>query len=322
MEFRKSFVFLELRKWLNFANILFRKQDGSQFGQIQPAEQQQQQQQQPGNGMLNPGQQDMSGGAGGQFKDGGGQFHGPNPSGYPEFPRLTPEFPRLITPEFLHHPNSLGSFDSPQFPNFPETYFSPVLPPNEHLHQIFSTLFSHCQSPHEGARLCLIESLLGAKEQLKFAHEGLAAHNRYRALHGVPDLKLDHKLSRDALAYAKVLAGRDSPVVHSDTTDRGENIYSARGYKMTGSLPVDGWYSEIALYNFSNPELDFGKNAHFTQLVWKDTERVGMAWAKRKKNGEIMVVAQYQPSGNDADVLKENVLEPKKVEKKWEEGDK
>jgi hypothetical protein len=59
---------------------------------------------------------------------------------------------------------------------------------------------------------------------------------------------------------------------------------------------VDAWYNEVASYNFANPGWS-GATGHFTQVVWKDTTKLGCAinsgcpqWAT--------YVCQYQIAGN------------------------
>lgn len=39
------------------------------------------------------------------------------------------------------------------------------------------------------------------------------------------------------------------------------------------------------------------RTGHFTQMVWKNTQEMGMAMA-RGLNGKIYVVANYNPRGN------------------------
>ena len=58
-------------------------------------------------------------------------------------------------------------------------------------------------------------------------------------------------------------------------------------------------YKEIEDYDFVNAGSKTGKEfRHFTQLVWKDTKRVGVGCAINKERGQIYIVAQYTPNGN------------------------
>jgi hypothetical protein len=47
---------------------------------------------------------------------------------------------------------------------------------------------------------------------------------------------------------------------------------------------------------------------HFTQLVWKNTERVGAGIAYNSDRTKVYVVAQYSPPGNYLGQFEENVL--------------
>ena len=46
---------------------------------------------------------------------------------------------------------------------------------------------------------------------------------------------------------------------------------------------------------------------HFTQVVWKKTQSLGIAKAKSPKSGKIIVVANYEPAGNWIGQYKDNV---------------
>jgi hypothetical protein len=48
-------------------------------------------------------------------------------------------------------------------------------------------------------------------------------------------------------------------------------------------------------------------SGHFTQVVWKGSTELGMAWAKSAK-GTTYVVANYRPAGNMMGDFENHVL--------------
>ena len=65
----------------------------------------------------------------------------------------------------------------------------------------------------------------------------------------------------------------------------------------------DSWYNEIKDYDFNNPENINGKVVlHFTQMIWKDTKKVGFGvsttFKKEYNMNCFIVVANYEPKGN------------------------
>jgi hypothetical protein len=69
------------------------------------------------------------------------------------------------------------------------------------------------------------------------------------------------------------------------------------------------WYSEAPLYNYDQP--GYTKNtAHFFQIVWKDTEKLGIGFDFAREGCKMYVVAQYGPPGNYVFDFSNNVLEP------------
>lgn len=145
----------------------------------------------------------------------------------------------------------------------------------------------------------------------KFQKEAIEAHNDYRVQHGVSKLKLDAKLCSYAKDWATKLAKADS-FEHRQNQDFGENLFccwsSDPKAKCPGKKPVDSWYSEIKKYNFGS-EPTSTASGHFTQLVWKNTKKMGIAKAKTK-NGKVIVVANYEPAGNWIGQYKDNVPPP------------
>ncbi|CAF0871245.1 unnamed protein product [Rotaria sordida] len=138
----------------------------------------------------------------------------------------------------------------------------------------------------------------------KFQNDSLDIHNILRARHCVSPLVLDEETNIRAQIYAEHLARKDGKkLIHS--TDAGylfgENLYAIRRKTPITNLSafkvVLTWYAEIALYNYNNP----GYNesiGHFSQIVWKDTEKLGVGYATAREGRKMFVVAQYEPPGN------------------------
>ena len=79
----------------------------------------------------------------------------------------------------------------------------------------------------------------------------------------------------------------------------GENIFwgsSAQAYR-----PLDAsksWYSEIQKYTYSLLNSDnWYPTGHYTQMIWRNTTLMGAGVAVCP-DGEIIVVANYNPPGN------------------------
>ncbi|XP_062237144.1 Golgi-associated plant pathogenesis-related protein 1-like [Platichthys flesus] len=140
-----------------------------------------------------------------------------------------------------------------------------------------------------------------------FQKEFLETHNVYRAMHGALPLTLSSDMNDSSQKWANHLLELGA-LKHSDTK-HGENIYYMMGSKtVTGKGAVDAWYSEIKDYNWSSP--GFGMNTgHFTQVVWKDTTKLGVGVVS--SGGNVYVVAQYSPPGNMnmSGYFEKNVLE-------------
>lgn len=152
----------------------------------------------------------------------------------------------------------------------------------------------------------------GYEAENKFIVEALEAHNRYRRLHGVPPLKHNFAISNVALDWAKVIAEMDK-MEHSKNKYKnmslGENIAVWKNPNpdtFNGGNITKLWYDEIKLYNFNKPDINL-ENAHFTQIIWKDTEEVGFGISV-SKSGKFYAVANYYPPGNIQSKIYQNVL--------------
>jgi len=124
-------------------------------------------------------------------------------------------------------------------------------------------------------------------------------HNAYRRAHSVPELQMDSELENTAQKYADYLA-RTGVWDHSVQgtqyrgSDVGENLYEGGDATEASKL----WYCEVDDYK-KNPNVWTNEPmiGHFTQLVWKASQKVGFGIATAS-NGQTYVVAQYWPQGN------------------------
>ncbi len=74
-----------------------------------------------------------------------------------------------------------------------------------------------------------------------------------------------------------------------------------------GSKATRAWYDEIKQYNFNQPTFSV-KTGHFTQVVWKGSQTLGVGFAIGNGGRSVFVVAQYTSPGNVAGAFRSNVL--------------
>jgi hypothetical protein len=142
----------------------------------------------------------------------------------------------------------------------------------------------------------------GATGQI--AERILAAHNRERAAVGAPPLEWDASLADHAASYGPVL-GRLGQLVHSPREGRpGERENLAKAWH--GTLSPEGlitlWSRERQLlepgsYLFPGTSRtgNWQDIAHYTQMVWPTTTRVGCAIYSADWD---YLICRYSPPGN------------------------
>ena len=141
-------------------------------------------------------------------------------------------------------------------------------------------------------------------------------------MHDAPELTLDIELIKLATDYSAALANNKdkyySAPSHSKNRNKenlGENIFSCISvlkpdcYDIESTKPVDDWYSEIKNYNFSEPGFTID-SAHFSQLIWKETTKMGCGASIRDDGLTYKVVCNYYKAGNilNTEKFEENVL--------------
>ena len=142
--------------------------------------------------------------------------------------------------------------------------------------------------------------LEGATGQL--AERLLAAHNRERALVGAPPLQWDANLAAHAASYGPALASFRR-LVHSPRESRPgerENLAMASHASMTPEQLVGLWLDEkrllqAGLFSAVSRSGQWEDVAHYTQMVWPTTTRVGCAIFAADWD---YLICRYSPPGN------------------------
>lgn len=128
-----------------------------------------------------------------------------------------------------------------------------------------------------------------------FVGQALAAHNNARGRHGANALSWSDELAGVAQGWANRCIfehGGGKPGGFGENLAAGQsNIFAV----------IDAFMSEIPDYNPNSPS-----GSHFTQVVWKNTQRVGCAVTMcnmpnlNSRGQSPMYVCEYDPPGNIA----------------------
>lgn len=133
----------------------------------------------------------------------------------------------------------------------------------------------------------------------------LAAHNRERAAVGVPALAWDAQLAADAKSWADALAETGafahSPADPTDPEVQGENLWAGTRGAWAPEEMVGLWISEKrdfrqGVFPAVSKSGDLEKVGHYTQLIWRNTKKVGCAVARGAR--EDVLVCRYSEGGN------------------------
>ncbi|KAL6270712.1 hypothetical protein ACE6H2_027623 [Prunus campanulata] len=124
----------------------------------------------------------------------------------------------------------------------------------------------------------------------------LNAHNVARKQVGIPNITWDSTVEAYAKNYANSRAA-DCNLVHSNGT-YGESLAKGSG-SFTGTAAVNLWVAEKPNYNYTSNSCVEGQQClHYTQVVWKNSVRLGCARVQCTNNGWWFVTCNYDRPGN------------------------
>lgn len=133
----------------------------------------------------------------------------------------------------------------------------------------------------------------------------LAMHNRERAAVGAPPLAWDESLAAAAAGYGPALArlGRLEHAPAAARPGQGENLWmgTANAYRLEEMF--GGWAAEKSMFRPGTfPDVSTSGRwqdvAHYTQIVWRPTQRVGCAIHSDARWDYL--ICRYAPAGNVA----------------------
>ncbi|OVA16075.1 Allergen V5/Tpx-1-related [Macleaya cordata] len=124
----------------------------------------------------------------------------------------------------------------------------------------------------------------------------LAPHNAARAEVGVGPITWDDTIAAFSRDYANQRSG-DCNLIHSGGGGRyGENLAGSSG-ALSATDAVKLWVSEKRFYNYGSNSCQGGECLHYTQVVWRNSVRLGCA-SVTCRTGGTFVICNYGPPGN------------------------
>jgi hypothetical protein len=148
----------------------------------------------------------------------------------------------------------------------------------------------------------------------------LLAHNQYRCMHGVPNLVWDEKIAEQAQELVNTGVFKHSTAssrMYVDESGKTTNVEKYKGENLwmctkehtpeeAMKWAVNSWYGELEFTDQGFVGADGQGNggivAHYTQVVWAKTTRIGCAVGKVGRDWDrgdgTFVVCQYGPGGN------------------------
>jgi hypothetical protein len=147
--------------------------------------------------------------------------------------------------------------------------------------------------------------LIGGTGRLTSLDERLlAAHNRERTGAGIPALAWDPVLAAEAESWGRQLAASgefEHAPDRGGEDPQGENLWAGTRGAYAPEEMVDGWIEEKKYFRpgrfpDNSATGDFADVGHYTQVMWRESDRVGCALAAGKD--EEVLVCRYRTAGN------------------------
>ncbi|KAI3991462.1 hypothetical protein MKX01_000549 [Papaver californicum] len=141
----------------------------------------------------------------------------------------------------------------------------------------------------------ILALLIHASQAQTSPEDYLAPHNEARGAVNVGPMEWDDTVAAYASDYANQRAG-DCSLIHSTGGPYGENLAMSSA-DLTAADAVKMWVDEISFYDYQLNSCQGGECLHYTQVVWKNSVRLGCA-SVTCNTGGTFVICNYDPPGN------------------------
>ncbi|EFJ12825.1 hypothetical protein SELMODRAFT_233855 [Selaginella moellendorffii] len=122
--------------------------------------------------------------------------------------------------------------------------------------------------------------------------------NDARARLGLRPLIWDSKLQAFAEDWANQRARYGNCYLQHSNGPYGENIFWGGGKAWSPAEAANAWIEERNWYNYGSNSCQSGQQCgHYTQIVWRDSERIGCARVTCS-SGDVFMTCNYDPPGN------------------------
>jgi len=179
--------------------------------------------------------------------------------------------------------------------------------PKRHRPLALVALLAGCAQPSGPERVVepRVSAAPAARGDALLRRAMIEGHDAARAAVGLPPLAWDQALVASARAYAGEMA-RSRRFAHADQpvggpTRQGENLWTGTRGAYAYAEMIDHWIDERRDFvngitpNFSRTG-KWEDVAHYSQIVWRGTTRVGCAIASNARDDYL--VCRYAPAGN------------------------
>ena len=143
-------------------------------------------------------------------------------------------------------------------------------------------------------------------EEEVFRGRMIDLHNELRKNYNSPNLKENKNLNKIANKIARdlILNQEKNQIKIYDGKSFGENVIISESNEP--NIIFKKWSDESQNYDFNKNH--FERNAlHFTQIIWKETNEIGIGIANDVVNKKYCVIALYYPPGNTLGEFPKNV---------------
>jgi pathogenesis-related protein 1 len=165
-------------------------------------------------------------------------------------------------------------------------------------------LFITTMLVYGGASAQTVPASTGSKISQSDAQAALDFHNKVRNDVGSPPLEWSTELSAYAQVWAEHLAKNNKCKMQHRPHDgkwkqiHGENIFWGSNSNFNATNASETWYNEIKEYKHVPLTIPvIPAVGHYTQMVWKNTTKVGIGQTSCP-SGAIIIVGNYDPPGN------------------------